>query len=108
MLTIVFLDRDTLSAETVLRAPGFPHELIVHGRTTAEEVSERIAKADIVISNKVPLRRESLIHAPYRAALESPAAERTLFSNLGRGGLARAMAGGVARCPSTSRYTGSR
>lgn len=64
MLTIVFLDRDTLSAETVLRAPGFPHELIVHGRTTAEEVSERIAKADIVISNKVPLRRESLIHAP--------------------------------------------
>ncbi|MBW8319357.1 MAG: D-2-hydroxyacid dehydrogenase [Arenimonas sp.] len=64
MLTIVFLDRDTLSPETLLRAPGFPHELVVHDRTAAEEVSERIAKADIVISNKVPLRRESLIHAP--------------------------------------------
>ncbi|MBW8284231.1 MAG: D-2-hydroxyacid dehydrogenase [Rhizobium sp.] len=64
MLTIVFLDRDTLSPETLLRAPGFPHELVVHDRTAAEEVSERIAKADIVISNKVPLRRESLVHAP--------------------------------------------
>lgn len=64
MLTIVFLDRDTLSPESLLRAPGFPHELVVHDRTAAEEVSERIAKADIVISNKVPLRRESLIHAP--------------------------------------------
>ncbi len=64
MLTIVFLDRETLSPETMLRAPGFPHELMVHDRTTAEQVSERIARADIVISNKVPLRRESLIHTP--------------------------------------------
>jgi glycerate dehydrogenase len=64
MLTIVFLDRDTLSPETILRPPGFPHELVVHDRTTAEQVRERIARADIVISNKVPLRRESLIHAP--------------------------------------------
>jgi len=64
MLTIVFLDRDTLSPETMLRPPGFPHELVVHDRTTAEQVRERIARADIVISNKVPLRRESLIHAP--------------------------------------------
>ncbi|SSC71727.1 unnamed protein product [Ciceribacter sp. T2.26MG-112.2] len=64
MLTIVFLDRDTLSPETILRPPGFPHELVVHDRTTAEQVRERIAKADIVVSNKVPLRRESLIHAP--------------------------------------------
>ena len=64
MLTIVFLDRDTLSPETMLRPPGFPHELVVHDRTTAEQVRERIARADIVVSNKVPLRRESLIHAP--------------------------------------------
>lgn len=64
MLTIVFLDRDTLSPETMLRPPGFPHELVVHDRTTAEQVRERIARADIVVSNKVPLRREILIHAP--------------------------------------------
>jgi glycerate dehydrogenase len=60
MLKIVFLDRDTLSPETVLRAPAFPHKLVVHDRTSAGEVAERIADADIVISNKVPLRGESL------------------------------------------------
>lgn len=60
MLKIVFLDRDTLSPETVLRAPAFDHELIVHDRTAPDEVAERIADADIVISNKAPLRRESL------------------------------------------------
>lgn len=60
MLKIVFLDRDTLSPETVLRAPAFPHELIVHDRTTPDKVAERIATADIVISNKAPLSRASL------------------------------------------------
>ncbi|MBA3043008.1 MAG: D-2-hydroxyacid dehydrogenase [Alphaproteobacteria bacterium] len=60
MLKIVFLDRDTLSPETVLRAPAFAHELIVHDRTAPEEVATRIADADIVISNKAPLSRASL------------------------------------------------
>ncbi len=64
MLKIVFLDRDTLSPETVLRAPAFPHELIVHDRTTPDKVAERIATADIVISNKAPLSREALSRAP--------------------------------------------
>ncbi len=63
MLKIVFLDRDTLSPETTLRAPAFPHELIVHDRTAPAEVAERIAGADIVISNKAPLNRESLSRA---------------------------------------------
>jgi glycerate dehydrogenase len=63
MLKIVFLDRDTLSPETVLRAPAFPHELIVHDRTTPDKVAERIATADIVISNKAPLSRASLRRA---------------------------------------------
>lgn len=64
MLKIVFLDRDTLSPETTLRAPAFPHELVVHDRTAPGEVAERIADADIVISNKAPLGRESLGRAP--------------------------------------------
>lgn len=64
MLKIVFLDRDTLSPETTLRAPAFPHELIVHDRTAPAEVATRIAGADIVISNKAPLNRESLSRAP--------------------------------------------
>jgi glycerate dehydrogenase len=57
---VVFLDRETLSPQTRLRAPGFPHELVVHDRTAPEQVAERIAGADIVITNKVPLRRETL------------------------------------------------
>src|SRR5918994_4851733 len=57
---IVFLDRATLSPQTRLRAPGFPHEMAVHERTAPEEVAERIAGADIVITNKVPLRRETI------------------------------------------------
>ncbi len=64
MLKIVFLDRDTLSPETTLRAPAFAHELIVHDRTAPEEVATRIADADIVISNKAPLSREALSRAP--------------------------------------------
>lgn len=52
---IVFLDRDTLPPETVLRAPAFAHELTTHGRTASAEVAERIADADIVITNKVPI-----------------------------------------------------
>lgn len=63
MLKIVFLDRDTLSPETVLRAPAFPHELIVHDRTAPADVATRIAGADILISNKAPLNRESLSRA---------------------------------------------
>ena len=41
---IVFLDRETLSPETRLRAPDFPHRLTVHDRSTADEVATRIAR----------------------------------------------------------------
>lgn len=57
---IVFLDRETLSPETKIRAPSFPHELMTYGRTSPEEVAARIADADIVITNKAPVRREAL------------------------------------------------
>lgn len=57
---IVFLDRGTLSLETRLRAPGFAHEMTVHDRTAPEAVADRIAGADIVITNKVPLRADAL------------------------------------------------
>lgn len=57
---IVFLDRETLSPEIRLRAPAFPHELIAFGRTQAGEVAERIHDADIVITNKAPVRREAI------------------------------------------------
>lgn len=63
-MKIVFLDRDTLSPQTRLRAPGFDHELICHGSTSATEVANRIADADIVLVNKVRLDAQALVAAP--------------------------------------------
>ena len=60
---VVFLDRDTLSPETTLRELGFRHELEVFDRTTAEQVAGRIADADIVITNKAPVREAALAGA---------------------------------------------
>lgn len=62
-MNIVFLDRDTLSPDTQLRAPGFAHQWQAHGRTTAAQAAERIADADIVLVNKVPLRADTLAQA---------------------------------------------
>ncbi len=46
-----------------MRELGFPHELVVHDRTTPEQVAERIADADIVITNKAPVREAALAGA---------------------------------------------
>jgi glycerate dehydrogenase len=61
---IVFLDRETLSPETTIRRPDFPAEMVEHDSTAPEQVAERIAEADIVITNKVPLTAEVLEAAP--------------------------------------------
>ncbi|MAZ14802.1 MAG: glycerate dehydrogenase [Ahrensia sp.] len=55
MIRIVFLDRDTLAPETVLRAPSFDAEVEFYGHTSADQVAERLADADIAITNKVPI-----------------------------------------------------
>jgi glycerate dehydrogenase len=60
---VVFLDRDTLSPETRLRDPAFPHRMEVFAKTRPAEVAERIRDADIVITNKVPLKREAITAA---------------------------------------------
>jgi glycerate dehydrogenase len=60
---VVFLDRETLSPETRLRSPAFPHTLEVFAQTAPGEVAERIRDADIVITNKAPLRREAIAGA---------------------------------------------
>ena len=64
-LSIVFLDRATLPPETILRAPAFPHRLVVHERTARDEVAARIAGADIVVTNKAPVDRAALEAAPH-------------------------------------------
>lgn len=61
---IVFLDRDTLSPQSRLRRPAFPHTWTDHARTAPDQVAERIADADIVVVNKVRLNAELLAQAP--------------------------------------------
>lgn len=63
-MNIVFLDRDTISPQTVLRRPGFAHQLTIHGRTLPEDVAQRISEADIVVVNKVKLTQEMLEAVP--------------------------------------------
>lgn len=63
-MKIVFLDRDTISPDTTLRAPTFAHEWVQHNRTRADEAAARMADADIVIVNKVKLTAEVLVQAP--------------------------------------------
>jgi glycerate dehydrogenase len=63
-MKIVFLDRATLSPQTVLRRPGFEHEMALFQGTAPHEVAERIADADIVILNKVRITPADLASAP--------------------------------------------
>lgn len=64
MHKIVFLDRATIAPQIRLRAPSFPHELVVHEYTQAEQVVERLAGASIAIVNKVPLTAAALEQLP--------------------------------------------
>ena len=57
---IIFLDRETLPDEIILKPFAFPNDLTVHHRTLPGEVAGRIAEADIVITNKVPVSGQAL------------------------------------------------
>ncbi|MDZ3836916.1 MAG: D-2-hydroxyacid dehydrogenase [Rhodospirillales bacterium] len=61
---IVFLDRDTIAPQIAIRRPAFPHTWTEYPRTSPGELGERLGGADIVITNKVPLRPASLERAP--------------------------------------------
>ena len=62
-LRVVFLDRGTLGPSVKLPGLTQPHELVSYDATPASAVAARIADADIVITNKVPVRAESLATA---------------------------------------------
>jgi glycerate dehydrogenase len=64
MRRIIFLDRETLPDEIVLKSFAFPNDLTVYQRTLPREVAGRIAEADIVITNKVPVSGQALQSAP--------------------------------------------
>jgi glycerate dehydrogenase len=61
---IVFLDRATMPDDITLTPFSFPHEIIAYDRTDAEQVTERIAGAHVVITNKAPIRAAALAGAP--------------------------------------------
>lgn len=60
---IVFLDRDTIAPDVVVRRPSFDHEWTEYGKTSADQVLERVKDATI-INNKVNLREDLLKQLP--------------------------------------------
>jgi len=62
MHKIVFLDRDSLLAS--VRRPAFGHDWQDHAATAPDQVAERLRGATIAITNKVPLRAETLDQLP--------------------------------------------
>jgi glycerate dehydrogenase len=59
---IVFLDRSTLEAD--VRRPDFPHRWQEHAVTAPADIVGRLRDATIAITNKVPLRAETLAQLP--------------------------------------------
>ncbi|AHJ61787.1 Glycerate dehydrogenase [Granulibacter bethesdensis] len=59
---IVFLDRETLGA--TMRKPVFAHEYVEYDVTGPDQVVERLRDATIAITNKVPLRADTLAQLP--------------------------------------------
>lgn len=62
MTHIVFLDRGTLPV--AMRAPALPLKWQEHESTLPEQVVERLAQAEVAISNKVPLMAAQLSQLP--------------------------------------------
>ncbi len=61
---IVFLDRDTIGPSVRVTRPDFDHSWTEHARTAPDQVAERLADADIAITNKAPIGAEQLAAAP--------------------------------------------
>jgi len=59
---VVFLDRSTLNAR--VRRPAFEHSWEEYPTTAAPEILDRLGNATIAITNKVPLRKETLAKLP--------------------------------------------
>src|SRR5436853_6994787 len=59
---IVFLDRSTLQAK--VRRPAFEHRWQEYPVTAPNELPERLRDATIAITNKVPLRADTLQRLP--------------------------------------------
>jgi glycerate dehydrogenase len=62
MQHVVFLDRSTLQA--IVRRPSFEHTWQEYAVSTVAELPQKLRDATIVITNKVPLRAETLQQLP--------------------------------------------
>jgi glycerate dehydrogenase len=63
---IVFLDRETIAPQVVIRRPAVAHEWIEYPATTPEQLPGRLTDgATIVITNKVALREPVLMQVPH-------------------------------------------
>ena len=62
MEKIVFLDSATVVAD--IRRPGFAHQWEEYQATGADQIVARLKNATIAITNKVPLRRDTLAQLP--------------------------------------------
>ena len=65
MLRGVILDADTLGPDTLDLSPltQLPIQWTIHGATAPEQVGERIADADVIITNKAPVGTEQMAAA---------------------------------------------
>jgi glycerate dehydrogenase len=59
---VVFLDRDSLKAK--VRKPSCAAEYIEYAKTSVEELVPRLKSATVAITNKVPLREQTLRQLP--------------------------------------------
>lgn len=76
---VVFLDRATIPDHIQVPRPSFEHEWVEYGLTSPDQVVERLADADIVISNKVILDQQVLTQLP---KLRMVAVAATGFNNV--------------------------
>ncbi len=60
--SIVFLDRETLGA--TVRKPTFDHSYVEYEGTGPDQIVERLREATVCITNKVPLRADTLAQLP--------------------------------------------
>ncbi|MEL6292609.1 MAG: hypothetical protein AAFQ44_12585, partial [Pseudomonadota bacterium] len=73
MTRIVALDRGTIGPSVTLTKPAFVHDWVEYDRTRPDQVVERLAGAEIAISNKVPIRRAEIEQLPDLKAIVIPA-----------------------------------
>ncbi|MGO5000467.1 D-2-hydroxyacid dehydrogenase [Oceanisphaera sp. W20_SRM_FM3] len=64
MVNLVFLDQETLPTQAQLRRPNFAHHWQSYGNTLPEQVTTRLAEADIVLVNKVSLTADMIAQLP--------------------------------------------